>query len=109
MQRDEVDAAPANFDPPQPQDLTQIHTTLDESVRAAENCLNEMSEQTARGNWCLKVNGKQAFTRPRVELLRPIMLNHWYHHRGQLSVYLRMLEIPVPVMYGRSADENPFA
>lgn len=36
------------------------------------------------------------------------MLNHWYHHRGQLSVYLRMLEVPVPVTYGRSADENPF-
>jgi uncharacterized damage-inducible protein DinB len=35
-------------------------------------------------------------------------LNHWYHHRGQLSVYLRMLEVPVPAIYGRSADENPF-
>ncbi|HZE71155.1 MAG TPA: DinB family protein [Pyrinomonadaceae bacterium] len=45
----------------------------------------------------------------RAELLRTVMLNHWYHHRGQLSVYLRLLDVPVPVIYGRSADENPFA
>jgi uncharacterized damage-inducible protein DinB len=37
------------------------------------------------------------------------MLNHWYHHRGQSSVYLRLLDVPVPVIYGRSADEDPFA
>jgi predicted dithiol-disulfide oxidoreductase (DUF899 family) len=44
---------------------------------------------------------------PRAAMLRSIMLNHWYHHRGQLSVYLRLLEVPVPVIYGPSADENP--
>ena len=42
-------------------------------------------------------------------LLRSIMLNHWYHHRGQLSVYLRQVGVPVPSIYGPSADENPFA
>ena len=42
-------------------------------------------------------------------LLRSIMLNHWYHHRGQLSVYLRQVGAPVPSIYGPSADENPFA
>ena len=46
---------------------------------------------------------------PRIGMLRSIMLNHWYHHRGQLAVYLRLLDVPVPVIYGRSADENPFA
>src|SRR5258705_12928874 len=54
------------------------------------------------------VSREEVFTMPRIGLLRTIMLNHWYHHRGQLSVYLRMLEVPVPVIYGRSADENPF-
>jgi uncharacterized damage-inducible protein DinB len=53
--------------------------------------------------------GKEVFSIPRVAMLRSIMLNHWYHHRGQLSVYLRLLDVPVPVIYGRSADENPFA
>ena len=41
-------------------------------------------------------------------VVRMIMLNHWYHHRGQLSVYLRLLGVPVPSIYGPSADENPF-
>jgi len=49
------------------------------------------------------------FTVPRVGVLRSILLNHMYHHRGQLSVYLRLIDVPVPVIYGRSADENPFA
>jgi len=56
----------------------------------------------------LTFNGKEAFTIPRIGMLRSIMLNHWYHHRGQLSVYLRLLDVPVPVIYGCSANENPF-
>jgi len=108
-QLDEFDAAQANFDPPVPHDMKEIHTALDESVRSAEEYLSGMSEQKAMGNWRLTVRGKEAFTKPRVGVLRSIMLNHWYHHRGQLSVYLRLLDIPVPVIYGRSADENPFA
>ena len=45
---------------------------------------------------------------PRIAFLRSVMLNHWYHHRGQLSVYLRALDVPIPSIYGPSADENPF-
>jgi hypothetical protein len=41
--------------------------------------------------------------------IRAILMNHLYHHRGQLSVYLRLLDVPVPSIYGPSADENPFA
>ena len=44
---------------------------------------------------------------PRVVMLRALLLNHWYHHRGQLSVYLRLLDVPVPSMYGPTADEAP--
>ena len=51
---------------------------------------------------------KEALAIPRAALLRSIMLNNWYHHRGQLSVYLRLLDIPLPSIYGPSADENPF-
>jgi hypothetical protein len=46
---------------------------------------------------------------PVLGAIRSIMLNHTYHHRGQLTVYLRLLDVPVPAMYGTSADENPFA
>ena len=108
-QLDEFDAAQVNFNPPEPKDVQEIQAALEESIRTAEECVGGMSEQKARGNWRLMVNGKQAFSKPRVEVLRSIMLNHWYHHRGQLSVYLRLLDVPVPVIYGRSADENPFA
>jgi uncharacterized damage-inducible protein DinB len=52
---------------------------------------------------------KEVSSRPRIEVIRALMLNHWYHHRGQLSVYLRLLDVPLPVVYGRTADENPFA
>jgi len=68
-----------------------------------------MTDETAQGSWTLTSGDKVIFTQPRIGVLRSIMLNHWYHHRGQLSVYLRMLDVPVPVIYGRSADENPFA
>jgi uncharacterized damage-inducible protein DinB len=44
-----------------------------------------------------------------VAFVRAVMLNHWYHHRGQLTVYLRLLDVPVPSVYGPSADENPFS
>ena len=108
-QLEEFDAAKASFDPPAPGSVKEIHATLDQSVRSAEECLSGMSEQAAQGNWRLTFGGKKVFTKPRVGVLRSIMLNHWYHHRGQLSVYLRLLEVPVPVIYGRSADENPFA
>jgi uncharacterized damage-inducible protein DinB len=68
-----------------------------------------LTEQSAKANWKLMFNEKELFSKPRLNVLRSIMLNHWYHHRGQLSVYLRLLDVPVPVIYGRSADENPFA
>src|SRR4029453_14528426 len=45
---------------------------------------------------------------PRMALLRSVMLNHWYHHRGQLTMYLRELNVPIPSIYGPSADEKPF-
>jgi uncharacterized damage-inducible protein DinB len=108
-QLEEFDASEASFEPPVPNDLKEIHAVLDQSVRSAEACLSGMSEQAALGTWRLTLRGRELFTKPRVGLLRSIMLNHWYHHRGQLSVYLRLLDVPVPVIYGRSADENPFA
>jgi uncharacterized damage-inducible protein DinB len=107
-QLDEFDVAEANFDPPAPKNVEEIRAAFQQSVRAAEACLSGISEEEAMGNWRLLANGLQIFNRPRVEVLRSVMLNHWYHHRGQLSVYLRMLDVAVPVIYGPSADENPF-
>ena len=60
-------------------------------------------------DWRLHKGEVDLFTVPRIALLRSLLFNHWYHHRGQLSVYLRLLDIPLPSTYGPSADVNPFA
>ena len=60
-------------------------------------------------NWSFKMGGKPIMTIPRIGVYRSMLLNHLYHHRGQLTVYLRLLDVPVPSIYGPSADENPFA
>lgn len=107
-QRDEFDASQANFMPAQPASHQEIMEALDKSLPAASEYLLGMSDETARKIWRMTANGKELLAIPRVAVLRSILLNHWYHHRGQLSVYLRMLDVPVPIIYGRSADENPF-
>jgi uncharacterized damage-inducible protein DinB len=56
--------------------------------------------------WTLKAGGKEVFTMPKIGVMRNFVLNHMIHHRGQLLVYLRMLEVPVPSIYGPSADEQ---
>jgi len=108
LQMEEFDTAHANFNPPQPRNVEEIQAAHDQSVRAAEDYVAGMSEETALANWRLLAQGKQISSKPRIVVLRSILLNHWYHHRGQLSVYLRLLDVPVPVIYGPSADENPF-
>jgi len=107
-QVDDFEIDPANFAPPIPKDKPEILAALETSVKAAEEYLGGVSESAALANWRATVKGKEVMSMPRAAMLRSIMLNHWYHHRGQLSVYLRLLEIPVPVIYGPSADENPF-
>jgi len=109
VQADEFDASQANLTPPTPGIVEEILTAHDASLRVAQDYLGGVDEQTARESWRLTFKGKEVFTSPRSVVIRSLMLNHWYHHRGQLSVYLRLLDVPVPVIYGRSADENPFA
>jgi len=108
VSQDGFDVSQGNFNPPDAKNLEEILAAHEQSVIDAEKCLAEMTDDQARGNWRLTLHDKELFTKPRIGIARSIMLNHWIHHRGQLSVYLRLLEVPVPVIYGRSADENPF-
>ena len=57
--------------------------------------------------WALKQSGRTVFTMPKTAVWRTFLMNHLVHHRGQLSVYLRLNDVPVPAMYGPSADEAP--
>jgi uncharacterized damage-inducible protein DinB len=108
-QNDVHEIDPAAFAPQQPKDKKEILDTFEGSVKTAEQFIEGLTESSAMATWRLKANGHEILAIPRVELVRNIMLNHWYHHRGQLSVYLRLLEVPVPSIYGPSAGENPFA
>lgn len=101
--------SPTGGPPPPAAGTAEILAAFDSNVRAAEEALGSMSEQAALGNWRLTFKGKEMFTKPRIAALRTNMLNHMYHHRGQLSVYLRLLDVPVPMVYGPTADDNPFA
>ena len=99
----------SDFQAPAAKSAADLVPALDESITTAKEVVGSFDDQKMMGIWKLSLNGKEAFVAPRIAVLRAIMLNHWYHHRGQLSVYLRLLDIPVPSIYGPSADENPFA
>lgn len=109
LQQDQLEVNPDAFLPPSPKDLAEVKTTFEESCQAAEKFIGGLSEQDAGKDFSLMVGGKPVMTAPRVAMIRTVIMNHVYHHRGQLAVYLRMLDVPVPTIYGRSADENPFA
>lgn len=81
---------------------------LDESIATAKAALAQASDDRMHETWRLLADGRELLAMPRVAFLRAIMLNHWYHHRGQLVVYLRQLNVPIPSVYGPTADENPF-
>lgn len=108
VQLDSFDVAQANFNPPQPGGVAEIRAAYEQSVHDVEACLQSMTDDAALSSWRLMRNGREISNRPKIEIIRTIMLNHWYHHRGQLSVYLRLLNVAIPVIYGPSADENPF-
>lgn len=95
--------------PPEPKTNAEILETLRQSLGKAKALLSEVDDGRAEGVWTLKKDGKTLITLPRIAIYRSLLLNHWIHHRGQLTVYLRLLDVPVPSVYGPSADENPFA
>ena len=100
---------PPPFVQPEAATAAELVPALTASVAKAREHLGNFDDAAMNGTWRLMSNGRELLAMPRVALARAIMLNHWYHHRGQLLVYLRLLDIPVPSVYGPSADENPFA
>src|SRR5947208_12153493 len=108
VQQDSFDVNQGNFAPPQPENMQQVFASFEQSMSEAQKCLLTMTDEQARTNWSLMRGDQLLMDLPRVAFVRSIMMNHWYHHRGQLSVYLRLLDVPLPSIYGPSADENPF-
>jgi uncharacterized damage-inducible protein DinB len=108
-QADVFDVSQASFAPPAPESMDQVHAALDATIRTVEGTLSGCSEDNAQASWHLMFGDRELMSIPRAHVWRSLMLNHWYHHRGQLSVYLRLLDVPVPSIYGPSADEKPFS
>ena len=94
---------------PPPATADEIRAKFDQNVKAGEEALSKLTDKAAQEDWRLVFQGKEVLKRPRAAALRTNVLNHIYHHRAQLGVYLRLLDVPVPVVYGPTADENPFA
>jgi uncharacterized damage-inducible protein DinB len=92
-----------------PKGASELIPALNESIAKAKKVLGGMDDTALMATWRMMQGERELFAAPRVALLRSIMLNHWYHHRGQLTVYLRELGVSIPSIYGPSADENPFA
>jgi len=93
---------------PRPKSAAELIPELDQSIEKAKTALEGMDDATLLATFRLMAGDREIFAVPRVALLRSVMLNHWYHHRGQLTTYLRQLDVPIPSIYGPSADENPF-
>jgi len=97
------------FTQPAATSAAELIPTLERSVADARALLCGMSDADLAATWRLVDGDRELMAVPRGAMLRALMLNHWYHHRGQLSVYIRQVGGLVPSIYGPSADENPFA
>jgi uncharacterized damage-inducible protein DinB len=97
------------FDRPEPKSKREVLEALAQSVADALAFLRGLDDARATGSWTMTLEGKPVLSMPRIGVVRTIMLNHWYHHRGEMQVYLRLLDVPLASVYGPTADENPFA
>lgn len=87
----------------------QLLEEFDKNVAKGRAAIASVSDEELMKPWSLIAYGKPVFTLPKVAVLRGFVMNHMIHHRAQLGVYLRLNGVPVPSIYGPSADENPFA
>lgn len=109
LYKDELDMAPVGgpaYVPPSFATTKELLAFFDKNVAVGREALAKTSDDIAKGTWSLLAGGQTLFTMPKMDVIRTWVLNHSVHHRGQLSVYLRLNEVPVPSIYGPSADEG---
>ena len=93
------------FDRVIPESRNEILAQFDENVAGARAVLGKTSADDMKVDWTLRSGDRVVFTMPRAATFRAFVMSHLIHHRAQLGVYLRLLDVPVPGMYGPSADE----
>jgi uncharacterized damage-inducible protein DinB len=85
----------------------EILETFDKNVAAARQAIASATDEHLAKIWELEYGGHVVLSMPRIAVLRGVVMNHMIHHRAQLGVYLRLNDVPIPGMYGPSADERP--
>lgn len=106
MTREELVFDPASYQPKRAASAADLLGRLDSAAGSLRQALGAASPSSLLVPWRLVSGGHVAFELPRAVALRFMIFNHLVHHRGQLTVYLRLLEVPVPSIYGPSADER---
>ena len=106
LEADELDFATMNYKAPAVSSSSDLMKLFEENLAEAKEDLNDVPDETFMKNWALRNGGQIYFTMPKIAVLRNMVFNHIVHHRAQLGVYLRLLDIPVPGMYGPTADEK---
>ncbi len=92
---------------PQPESVAEVLAAHDYSVEHVRKVLPTITDERMQQTWSIRHEGQDLMAMPRMGFLRSILLNHWYHHRGQFGVYLRLMGCLVPSSYGPSGDEMP--
>jgi uncharacterized damage-inducible protein DinB len=109
MKQEEFDYAPVSgpgFQPPKMDNRKEMLAVFERGVGEARAALAAADDRAFSKDWTLLAGGQKIFTMPRVACIRSMVLNHLIHHRGQLTVYLRLMGVAVPGLYGPSADET---
>ena len=102
----ELDFDPAAYKPYQATSVADLLRTFDDNVASCKEALASADDESMIQPWRFKIMGRVRFEKPRAVAFRDFSLSHMIHHRGQFSVYLRLLNIPVPGSYGPTADEQ---
>jgi uncharacterized damage-inducible protein DinB len=97
---------PSTYTPMVATSRAQLLAEFDKNVASTRAALAGASDQSMLAPWTLSMKGDPMFTMPRVGVIRSMIMNHVIHHRAQMTVYLRLTGVPVPALYGPSADEG---
>ncbi len=106
VKKDGLDFSDGSYQSPKPESNADLLRVFDENVAAAKEALQSTDMEALMKPWTLRRGDHVLFTMPKIAVMRSFALNHLVHHRGQLSVYLRMNDVPLPSIYGPSADEK---
>ncbi len=106
LEQDELDFAKWEYKPVLPKTTEELVKNFDEQIKKATECLKKADDAKFMENWTMRHGENIFFTLPKAAVLRSFVFNHEVHHRAQLGVYLRLLDIPLPGMYGPTADET---